>query len=483
MSKSIKVNFVFNVINTVMGLLFPLITFPYASRVLMADGIGRINFYSSIISYIVLITGIGIPIYGIREIARVRDNNEELSRTTVEIFLLNFILCVLGYIVVAVMCLTINEIKNDIPLFLVISTTILLSTIGCNWFYSGVEDFKFIAINSLIIRILSLVLLFGLVRTKEDLLYYGIFAVVTNSGNYLINFIGLRRHIDLSLVKTQKLNITRHIKPALTVFLFSIVSSIYVNLDKVMLGFIKDTTSVGYYTAASQISHILLTLVISLGAVLLPRASNLIKNGQMEEFTSLTRKAYHFIVLLSMPIVAGCVVMAPTLIHILCGYSYEPSVTTLRLICPTVFIIGLSQLIGMQILYPLGKIRMVTYSTGIGAIVNVILNSMLIPLFAQNGAAISSVAAELSVTFSLIFFSKRTLPFRFFTSSFFKYLIATFIMALVCVIFVGLTSLTDWGYMIALPVIGGLIYMCILLLLKEEFIADAILLLKKAFKI
>ena len=144
MAKSVKINFIFNLINTTSGLLFPLITFSYASRIIMAEGIGQVNFYNSIISYITLFSSIGIPLYGIREIARVRDCKAELSRTTIEILVLNLLLNIIGYAAVAIICITVSRVQANIPLFLLLSVSIALTTIGCSWFYSGIEEFKYI---------------------------------------------------------------------------------------------------------------------------------------------------------------------------------------------------------------------------------------------------------------------------------------------------------------------------------------------------
>ena len=148
MPGSLKANYIFNLLNTVLGLLFPLITFPYAARVVMADGIGQVNFFSSIISYISLFTCLGIPMYAIREIARVRDDKKKLSTITTEILLLHTVLTILGYFAVVVLCMTITKVKADIPLFLLLSTNIFFVAIGCEWFYQGVEDFKYISANN-----------------------------------------------------------------------------------------------------------------------------------------------------------------------------------------------------------------------------------------------------------------------------------------------------------------------------------------------
>ena len=172
MPQSVKANYILNLINTGTQMLFPLITFPYACRVIQADGIGQVNFFSSIIGYISLFTALGIPMYGIREIARDRNNVVKMNRTAVEILLLHMLLTVLGYIAVAILCLTVPQVKADIHLFWVLSLTIFFTTIGCEWFYQGIEDFKYITVRGLIVKSISMLLLFAFVKTKDDLIYY-----------------------------------------------------------------------------------------------------------------------------------------------------------------------------------------------------------------------------------------------------------------------------------------------------------------------
>lgn len=468
MAKSVKVNFLYNVLNTVMGLLFPLITFPYASRILLADGLGKVNYFISIISYVVLFTSIGIPIYGVREVARVRDDKNCLTRTTIEILLLNLILDIFGYISIAVMCFAIHQIAENLSLFLILSSTVLFTAIGCNWFYSGIEDFKGITLRSLVVRILSLAILFGFVHTKDDLIYYAIFYIASSVGCNVINFVLLRKYLDFSAFSFRSLDLFKHVRPAIAVFLFSIVTSIYLNLDKVMLGAITGNASVGYYTAASQLSHILLTVVVSLGTVLLPRSSNLIHQNQLDEFYHLSEKSYRFILMIAMPIVTGCIIMSPTLIRLFCGDSYIPSIQTLCVISPIILFIGMSQSVGMQILYPIGKIELVTYSTCVGAAVNLLLNIILIPLLAQDGAAISSVVAEFCVTMALFVIAKKYIPFKMVSSFFFNYLLASIVMMLVCYTTINLLEMNNIVLIIFIPILGTVIYSSQLYLTKDS---------------
>lgn len=410
---SVKTNYILNLVNTISGMLFPLLTFPYASRIMQADGIGQVNFYGSIISYVSLLTCLGIPMYAIRETARIRDNEKELNKTTVEILLLHTGLTVIGYLIVAILCLTVKEIRTDIPLFLVMSSNILFVAIGCEWFYQGMENFKYITIRGLVVKAISVVLLFLLVKTKDDLLLYGIYTVVGAVGGNIFNFVRLRKYIKPRLLQLKELHPLRHLKPALHIFVLNLVVSIYLNLDTVMLGFLKNTAAVGYYTGATKLTKMLLGIVNSLGTVMIPRLSNLIRNHQEEEFHRLSQKAVDFVVMLSIPLCLGLIILSAPLIHLFCGPSYEPAIMTLNIISPILLIIALSNVMGMQILFPQGKENFVIMATAIGAVVNFTLNYILIPKYAQDGAAVATVCAEFCVTLSMAFIGRRYLHVTF----------------------------------------------------------------------
>ena len=471
MSKSIKTNFIFNLINTVIGLLFPLIVFPYASRILLADGIGQVQFYQSIINYIVLLTGLGIPLYGIKEIARVRDNIEDLSRTTIELILLGLILSIIGYLIVAVLCCVVGQIQDNIPLFLILSSTILLTNIGCPWFYNGIEDFKYITIRGIIVRLICLFFLFVFVKTRDDLLLYGVYTVVGSLGNNVINFIRLRKYISFSTIFHNRINFWRHLKPAAAVFLLNIVTSIYVNLDSVMLGFLSNTTAVGYYTGATKISHVLVTVVISLGTVLLPRSSYLIKKGCMDDFFTLSVKSYNFITMLSFPILSGVLILSPSIILLLCGNSFTPSIITLRIIAPIIVFIGISNLLGIQILYPLGKVKLVTICTAIGACVNLLLNFLLIPFWQENGAAVATAMAELSVTMTLLLIVRKIAHIPFVSKKTGQYFLFSFILAPICY-FVQKHINGELLIILISTILGTIIYISLLIVVKDELIVN-----------
>lgn len=470
MAKSLKTNYIFNLLNTVSGLLFPLITFPYASRILLADGIGQVNFFQSIIQYINLLTCLGIPMYAIREIAKVRDDIKERNKTAVEILLLHASLTFLGYIIVAILIATITEIKVDIPLFLILSTTIFFTAIGCEWFYQGIEDFKYITIRGLIVKTVSVVLLFLLVKTKEDILWYAVYSVIGVLGGNIFNFLRLKRYISTKYLPFKELHPLKHLIPALHIFLLNIVISIYVQLNSVMLGFMSDTTSVGLFTAASKLSHMTLGVIGALGTAMLPRLSNLIATGQKETFDQLAQKAMQFVIAITLPMTIGMILTAPYLIRLFCGDTYTPAISTLQIISPIILAIGISNILGIQILYPQGQENKVIWSTALGAIVNFILNLWLIPIFAQDGASIATVIAEIVVTISMIFIGCKYIPIKWINKNYLHYLMGTILMGLGVYSFMNYTPIqSDILNLTISCIIGIIIYTINLITAKDSF--------------
>lgn len=471
---SIKKNYIYNLIYTISGLLFPIITFPYASRIMLADGIGEVNFFSSIVAYISLFTSLGIPLYAIREIAKVRNDNKLLNKTTVEIFFLHIILTVLGYVVVAILSLTVSKISENISLFLIISTTIVFTTIGCEWFYQGVEDFKYIVVRGLFVRIVAVVLLFVLVKDRSDLLWYGLYTVIGTVGGNVYNFVRLRKYINVKSIELRNIDLIRHFKPVLHIFLLNVIVSIYVNLDTIMLGFLKDNTAVGYYTAATKLSKMVLSVSSSLGIVLLPRLSNLIATQQKDSFISLANKATSCVLMLASPFTVALIIMAPCLINVFCGISYEPAILTLQIISPIILFIGLSGIIGMQILYPQGKENLVIISTAIGAALNFFINYLLIPIYAQNGAAIATLIAEFMVVSIMIFIGRKYNPVKLMIKSNMHYIIGSAIMGGV-LWGVSLLNLSDLQILPILFLSGAVSYISYLVIVRERLFFEFIM--------
>lgn len=431
MSRSIKANYIFNLVNSVSQLLFPLITFPYASRIMMADGIGQVQFFSSIISYISLFTCLGIPMYAIREVAKVRNDVAKMSTTTIEILLLHAMLTILGYVAVAIICMTVSDVQTDIPLFLILSATIFFTAIGCEWFYQGIEDFKYVAIRGLVVKTISVILLFLLVKTKEDILWYGAYTVFGILGGNIFNFFRLRKYVDRKIVDIHNLHPLRHLKPAIHIFAFNVITSIYLQLNTVLLGFLKDVAAVGYFTAATKLMYMTMSVSNSLGSVMMPRASNLIAENKIDEFKNVVQKSYDFIIAISIPLAIGLIFTSKSAVLLLSGNNFYPAILASQVVAINIISIGISNVMGIQILYPMGKINIVILCTFLGAITNVIVNILLIPRYGHYGTAVAFAMTEFVVTASMYFIGKKYIPIRLLKRQHLNYLVSGIVMGIV----------------------------------------------------
>ena len=399
---SVKINFIMNFILTISNFIFPLITFPYVSRILLAEGVGTVNFATSIVAYFSMLGMLGIPTYGIRACAKIRDDKEKLNKTVIEIMILNAIVMSIALVLLLVSVLSIEKLYTERMLYLILSSTLVFNVLGVDWLYRSLEKYTYITIRSIVFKFISVILMFLFVHQTQDHLIYGAISVFAAVGSNVLNFINLRKLISIPSIND--LNIFQHLKPTLTFFLLTVSSTIYLNVDTTMLGFIKGSEAVGYYSAAVKIKQILVSVVTSLGTVLLPRLSYYYEQGNHEEFKRLTQKVLNFVLLISLPVVAYFIIVSEQAILFLSGDSFLPAVLPMRFIMPTVLFIGLSNLTGIQILVPTNREKLVVYSTIIGAIVDILINSFAIPLLGATGAAIAGSIAELTVTLVQLYF-------------------------------------------------------------------------------
>ncbi len=394
-TKSLKLNFIMNIILTMSSFVFPLITFPYVSRILLPIGTGKVSFATSIITYFSMFAQLGIPTYGIRACAKVRDDREKLSKVAQELLIINLIMSVFSYTVLFLGIVFVPRLHEEKNLYIILSFTIILTAIGMEWLYKALEQYTYITLRSIFFKFIALIAMFLLVHKQEDYVIYAGITIFAASASNILNFVNAHKYIDLKFEK--KYNFTQHMKPIMVFFAMSCATTIYTNLDTVMLGFMTTNTDVGYYNAAVKIKVILVSIVTSLGTVLLPRASYYIEQGAMNEFRRITRKALNFVILIATPMMLYFICFAKEGIYFLSGRAYEGSIIPMQLIMPTVLFIGITNILGIQILVPMGREKIVLYSEIVGAVVDVIINICLIPQFASAGAAIGTLIAEIAV--------------------------------------------------------------------------------------
>lgn len=403
--QSIKKNFVMNVILTLSGIIFPIISFPYVGRILGPKGTGKVDFATSIISYFALFAQLGIPTYGIRACAKVRDDKRMLSKTVFELMIINLVMTVLSYVCIFAAIAIIPRFQTNKLLLCIISSTLLFNAIGIDYLYRGIEEYKYITVRSLIFKFIAFGSLFILVKTKEDYNIYGAITIFAASASNILNLIHSRKYITSKGLG--KLDFRRHFKPIALFWGMSCATTVYLNLDRVMLGFIKSEVDVGYYGAAVKIKNIMLSLVTSLGTVLLPRASYYVEHGLMDEFRKITAKALKFVFVIASPMMVYFIIYAKSGILVVSGEEYLPAVSAMQFIMPTLLFIGITNILGIQILVPLGKEKYVLYSEIAGALVDLVFNIWLIPVLGATGAAIGTLLAEMIVLLVQIILIKK----------------------------------------------------------------------------
>lgn len=394
-TNSIKKNFFMNVLLTLSTFIFPLITFPYVSRVLTPIGTGKVAMATSFIQYFVMFAQLGIPTYGIRAVAKVRDNREKLTKTVHELLLISAATSLLAYIILFICIPTIPRIAAEKPLYYIMSTNIFLNCIGMEWMYRGLEQYTYITVRSIIFKFIALVAMFLFIHEQQDYVIYGVTSIVASSLSYVLNFVNARKYIDMKWVGGY--DFKPHLKAVAIFLAMSVATTVYTHLDTVMLGFMTTDADLGYYNAAVKIKTVLVSIVTSLGAVLLPRASYYVEHKRMKDFKIIAAKALDFVFVAAVPVTIFFIYFARQGIMLLSGDAYMGSIQPMQILMPTTLFIGITNILGIQILVPLGKERSVLNSEILGAIIDLILNFILIPKYAATGAAIGTLVAEFGV--------------------------------------------------------------------------------------
>ena len=464
---SLKKNYIFNLILTAANLLFPLITYSYASRVLMPAGIGQASFASSVVNYFAMFAQLGIPTYGIRICAQRRKDGYKLCKTVKELLLINTVMALLSIAVLFLSSLVIGRLSEIRLLLFIYSITILSSILEMSWFYSAMEQYEYITIRSLIIKCLSVAAIFLLVRESTDVPMY---AAVTAGSALLtgvVNFLHSRRFIDLR--ERCRIEFRQHIRPVLVFFLMSVATTVYLNLDTVMLGFMTSDAEVGMYNSAVRVKVLLTGVVTALGTVMLPRMSKLAAEDDRASFARYASSAMNYTLIIAVPMTVYFMAYARECILFLSGDMFLPAVPAMWIIMPTLILIGMTNILGIQILVPTGREKQVLISEIGGAVTDVVLNAIFIPRFGAAGAALGTLCAEGAVLIIQMYYLRDQIAGIFAAISYKKLMIANILS--LCVII--LIKYIDFRHVIVSLAVSsvsyGAVYFGILLALRESF--------------
>lgn len=468
MKKSIAKNYLYNLSYQILVMILPLITTPYVSRVLGANNIGIYSYTLSITTFFILFGSLGIALYGQREIAYQQEDKSKYSYTFWEIVILR---CITMAIALVIYYFTFAIGNNDYNLYYKILIVELLGNmIDISWFFQGLEEFKKTVLRNTLIKLISLVLILTLVKKPDDLpIYYIIYVTATFLGNLSL---WLYLPIYLKKVDIKKLNIYKHLKPTISLFVPQIAVQLYTILDKTMIGtIISDKSEVGYYDQAQKVIKMLLTIVTSLGTVMMPRIANTFANGDKEKVNEYMKKSFRMVFFLSLPLIFGILAVANVFVPFFFGQGYEKAGTIMKVISPIILFIGLSNVTGTQYLLPTKRQKEYTTSVICGAVVNLIMNSLLIWKYGAIGAAVGTVLAEFTVMSVQLYFTRNDFKFKKMLLLSKNYVISSVFMYISCVI-VGYFIKNGTISLFMQVLVGALIYGFILLSMKDEFVIE-----------
>lgn len=474
MSKLVFKNYMYNLMYQMLIILLPLITTPYVSRVLGASGLGTYSYTNSITQYFILCGCIGLNLYGQREIAFNQKNISERSKTFFELIILRVISLSISLILFFFL---LKFQKKYLFIFSIQIIDIFAAMIDISWFYQGIEEFKKIVIRNTCVKLIAILLIFMLVKTKDDLVLY----VFCYSISLFLGNISMWIYLPKYIIKTNisSLNCKQHLRPALLLFIPQIATSVYTVLDKTMIGILTNADSeVAFYEQSQKIIKIALTIATSLGTVLMPRIANLYHMNELIKVKSYMYKSFQFISFLTFPICLGIIGIANGFVPWFFGNGFDKVIWNMIFISPIVIIIGISNVIGTQFLLPTKKQKQYTISVITGTLFNFVLNLILIPIFSSLGAAIATVFSELAVTITQIYFVKNIFDFKKIFMNSIKYILSSIIMFFCICVLNKFLYVSIFSTLFEI-IIGMIVYVTVLIVLKDKLIIRVIRAIKR----
>ena len=473
--RNVVKNYFYNLLYQILLIVVPLIVTPYISRVLTDVGSGQISYTNSINSYFTLIASLGFIYYGQRQIAKNQDDKYKQSTDFYGIIIVRFIAVALTLLLYLI--LSYYDCFGDKYTYLMQIWSINIISVGfdISFFFNGNEDFKKTVIRNVIVKIASIISVFIFVKNIDDVWIYVLIQVIST----FLGNISLWLYLPKYLVKVnyKDINIKKHIKPAIILFLPSIATSIYTTLDKTLIGIItKSDSENGNYEYADRIVKMVLVFVTSLGTVLIPRNSKRFEEGDFDGVKKNIYMSCRFVMLLGVPAMLGLIATANNFVPWFLGDSYTKVPLLIKVLSPVLIIIGLSNVFGLQFLIPSGEDKKFTIALCIGAISNFIFNIPMIYLFGALGAAIATIFAELLVTTTMLFFIRKSIKFIEILKNVWKYIVSGLVMFIPCEI-VSMFLAPSIINTIIIVLIGVITYICCIALLHDSF---SMKLLKKA---
>lgn len=464
--KTVAQNLIVYALKTFVLSASPLIIFPYVSRVLGTDGVGQVQYAFSIASYFQLLSGLGFVSYGIREGTKYKKNKEALGRFSSEIITLNFISSFISVCLYLFVIFNVDSLEYYRKYLLIFSAYVFIAGFTLDWFTSIKEDFMYVTVRTCIFQAIVLLVAFLGIKDISDTVVYGLVLVLPTIFTSITNGIYIYRHVPFFKISVSQ--IKRHILPILFLFGIIVSANVYSLLDTTMLGIISDDVSVGLYTAASKYTRLVVQLVMSLCTVFLPRLTYYLAMDQQDSFNALFKKSTRMIFWITIPCAIGMFALSPELIRIFSGEEFIAAIPAMKILSVNIIFSTIDGFLGWQILVPLKREKFLMMATSVGAVMDIILNYVFIPVCGINGAAFATLLSELSVFLICSFSCCHYVPLfkRYFES--WKYIACAIISILSSrriVVFLGISS--SFVVVMATVIISVFMYVVLLVIFRE----------------
>lgn len=474
--KSLAKNSIYNIVYQLLSLIFPLLSSMYVARIILEDGVGKVAYAQNIASYFTAIALLGFPAYGIREIAKVKEDRAVCSQTFFELFSINAVSTTIASVLYIILLACTDSFQSELPLYLCAGMAVWLNYANIDWFYQGKEEYGYITIRSLFIKAISLTVLVFFVKQKDDYVFYALISSCGTACNYILNLFHARKYITVDF-DLKKIRLKKHIRPLLVLTIASFLGNIYNKVDVTMLGMMSGNAVVGYYSNAHKIILILVSCCIAVTTVFMPRLSYYYENDPVA-LNKLLNFGIKLLIVIVVPATVGLALLASDAMVVLYGEAFRPAGETLALFAPMLLIRPIGDLLCYQLLISVGKEQKRIYTSFIATVVNIVLNYLLIPQWQQNGAAVASVVSEVIMNGMLLTDVMRSAEIKIEKQFLLKTIIAT------CVMVVGLFTIKsvfqhEMQIMLCSVLIGGELYFLMSVILKNEVIVDLLSQVKK----
>lgn len=394
MKKSVAVNTVFNVSYKLLNILFPLVTSVYLSRILGAAYLGKVGYAQSILSYFVVFASLGIPTYGMREIARAGNDKALRDKVFSELFIINLTSSLISTVLYLIVVFGIDSLRADIYLYMCVGLTLFMNVFNIDWFYAGQEEYVYITVRSFIIKLISIIAILVIIKEQSDYRIYALITSLATTGNYVLNVINLRKKVKFCF---HGIALKKHLQPVFILVMTMLATDLYNQVDVTMLGIFRTEEEVGFYSNGIRLARIVYSVTTAISATSLPRMCYYFKNNKSEEFKGLFWNIFRYVMLFSLPAAVGIALVSNKLVVLLFGEEFYPTGKIVQLLAIIIAIISFSYLIGSVVLTATENEKYLLKATVVGAVTNFVLNAFLIPNFGTTGAVIASITGESAV--------------------------------------------------------------------------------------